>query len=305
MVCGLKIKYFFFLRKIAERQRKMDHSVDPPPLSITIPKLVDQQVSCKPWEFIRHPTDVLLLTVADDEFLNCFFYFHNAFRSYKYGLGYVYFGEIDDGPGSIKVSLIRCCSGSSSPGASHNVAKNAIQCLRPKAVFSVGFCSGLRKDKIELGDVVISAKLSTYSDKKIIDDQEQWCGHTLQVSRNIGDLIRSAADGWKAPLNDPEAREVKVHRDAEVLTGPELANSPKTSEELRKEFPGAVAIEAEGQGNSPKSLKNCFSRNVEGNRFHSTARDEPGGNRSLRIKISAQHKTPNKPMTRIIKMKFY
>jgi len=34
---------------------------------------------------------------------------------------------------------------------------------RPKAVISVGTCSGLNPEKTKLGDVVISAKLTTYA----------------------------------------------------------------------------------------------------------------------------------------------
>ena len=194
------------------------------------------------------PTDVLLLTVEDNEFLACYFYLDNAYRSNTKSLGRVYFGKIGDGLDKVKISLIRC-----NRGASHNVVRNAVNCLQPKAVFSVGFCGGIKRGKAKLGDVVISGKLSTYGDQKIINDREQWCGNTVNVSRYIGDLIKYAADGWKAPLNDPEALEIQVHCDAEIVTGPELVKCPKKSEELLKMFPGATAIEHEGQGH--KSLK--------------------------------------------------
>ena len=69
----------------------------------------------------------------------------------------------------------------------------------------------------------------------------------MNVSKNIGDLIKYAADGWKAPLNDPEALEIQVHCDAEIVTGPELVKCPKKSEELLKMFRGATAMELEGQ----------------------------------------------------------
>ena len=220
----------------------------PPQLSITIPKLKDLQVTCKPWECAQLPTDVLWLTVTDDEFLACFFYLGNAFKSYKKELGYVHFGEVGDGEKKVKVSLIRCSRGSTQVGGAQNVVQNAVKILKPKAVFSVGFCGGLRKEKAKLGDVVISSKLSTYDEKKIIGDEQQWCGNTINVSRHIGDLMRTAADGWRAPLLDPEALKVEVHRDGEILSGPELANCPRESEKLVKQFPGAIAIEAEGQG---------------------------------------------------------
>ena len=243
---------FFFHAKISETEQKTNLVGNPPPLSITIPKLEDLQVPSKPWDRAQLPTDVLLLTVADVEFLACFSYLDNVFRCSNKELGHVYFGEIGDGQKKVKVSLIRCSRGSTQVGAAQNVVRTAIEILKPKAVFSVGYCGGLRKEKTKLGDVVISSKLSTYGENKIIDDRQQWCGNTINVSRNIGDLIRTAADGWRAPLLDPEALKVEVHRDVEILSGPELANSPRECEELLKRFPGASAIEEEGQGNGHK-----------------------------------------------------
>ena len=251
-----------FHAKLSETEQITNLLGDPPQLSITIPNLKDLQVTKKPWECAQLPTDVLWLTVADAEFLACFFYLGNVFKCYKEGLGYVYFGEVNDGKEKVKISLIRCCRGSTLVGGSQNVVRNAIEILKPKAVFSVGYCGGLSKEKTKLGDVVISSKLSTYAEKKIISDRQQWCGNTINVSKNIGDLMRTAADGWRAPLLDPEALEVEVHRDVEILSGPELENSPRESEELLKKFPGAIAIEAEGQGNSHKLWKFIYYLNI-------------------------------------------
>ena len=70
-----------------------------------------------------------------------------------------------------------------------------IDVLKPKAVFSVGCCAGFQKANTNLGDVVISAKLSTTGDKKIVCDEQQSDSRRLDVSTNIGNLIKSAADG--------------------------------------------------------------------------------------------------------------
>ena len=221
---------------------------DLPELSVAVPELKDLQVPNKSREDIQLPADVLLLTVDDEEFLSCYSYLNNGFRNPIIGLGMVYFGQIGDGVRKVKTCLVRCGRGSTQASGSHNVARTAIEILKPKVVFGVGCCGGLKKEKTKVGDVVISAKLTTYADKKTINDRPQWRGNTLNVSKNIGDQIKYAADGWKPPLKDPESREVKVHRDAEVLTGPELENCPKESEELLKQFPEATAIEPEGQG---------------------------------------------------------
>ena len=104
--------------------------------------------------------------------------------------------------------------------------------LKPKAVFSVGCCAGLQKEQAQLGDVVISATLLTCGDKKTVNDKPQWDGRRLDVSPKIGRLIKSAADGWRPPLKDPEALDVKVHCNAEILFGAELVNCPNECEQL-------------------------------------------------------------------------
>ena len=193
--------------------------------------------------------EVLLLVVEDDELLSSYSFLKDTFMSYITELGLVYFGVTGDGQNKVKISLVRCSKGSIHVNAAQNVARTAIKTLKPKAVFSVGCCAGLNKTKAKLGDVVISAKLSTFGDKMVVHDQRQWDGRTLDVSRKFGSLIKSAADGWKAPLKNPDdGRNVKVHRDAEILTGVEVVNSFEECKRLRRQFPEAIAIEQEGQG---------------------------------------------------------
>ena len=192
--------------------------------------------------------EVLLLVVEDDELLSSYSFLKDTFMSYITELGLVYFGVTGDGQNKVKISLVRCSKGSIHVNAAQNVARTAIKTLKPKAVFSVGCCAGLNRTEAKLGDVVISAKLSTFGDKMVVHDQRQWDGRTLDVSRKFGSLIKSAADGWKAPLKNPDARNVIVHCDAEILTGVEVVNSPKECKQLRRQFPQAIAIEQEGQG---------------------------------------------------------
>ena len=63
-----------------------------------------------------------------------------------------------------------------------------IDVLKPKAVFSVGCCAGFQKANTNLGDVVISAKLSTTGDKKIVCDEQQSDSRRLDV-RILGTLL--------------------------------------------------------------------------------------------------------------------
>ena len=88
----------------------------------------------------------------------------------------------------------------------------------------------------------------TAGDKKIVCDEQQSDSRRLDVSTNIGNLIKSAADGWRAPLCDKEAPNPAVHRDGEILTGVNAEYSPKKCEELLREYPGALALDLGGQG---------------------------------------------------------
>ena len=221
----------------------------PPELSVTIPELSDLPQAIAPWKRVKIPTDVLLVTAKDCEFLSCFAFLRNALKSHKHGLGIVYFGDMGDVHDKVNVSLLRCSEGAAGPGAALSKVKTAIPILQPKALFCVGFCAGLSYEKVKLGDVVISAKLTTYAHKKVLDDREYHRGVVTPVSRDFADLINHAADGWKPPLENPEVnRKIDVHRDGEFLSGPELVNSGLRRGELLERYPEAIGLEMEGEG---------------------------------------------------------
>ena len=148
-----------------------------------------------------------------------------------------FFGEIGDCQEKVKISLVRSFP---EVNALQSSVGTAIDVLKPKAVFSVGCCAGFQKANTKLGDVVISAKLSTTGDKK------------------IGNLIKSAADGWRAPLCDKEAPNPAVHRDGEILTGVYAENCPKKCEELLGECRGVLALDLGGQGWNLKTIDLSF-----------------------------------------------
>ena len=208
-----------------------DASSAPPPLSLKLSKLSDLPKKCKRWSDVQLPVDILLLTVEDCEFLACLAHMKNSFKSYHIDLGFVYFGKtVDDEDEPLKIALMKCTEGDDDPGGSQTAVKNAVMQLRPRAIYSVGCCSGLNKDKTQLGDVVVSSKLTT---------------KTLRtpVGRGIGNLVKHAAHGWKPPIESPEPRKVNVHC-GEILSG----TDQKTAEQVQEMHPNAVAIEMEGKG---------------------------------------------------------
>ena len=244
----LKIVAIVFFWNIVGTVETKNSYGDPPQISIAIPWLRDISPPSKSWESVELLTDVLLLTVTDEEFLSCLAFLYDVSKCYIKELGHVYFGEIGDGPRKVTISLVKSSRGSTQVSAALNVVRTAVDVFKPKVVFFVGCCAGLRREQTQLGDVVISGKLSTCGDKNNVNDKPQWDGRRLDVSAKIWCLIKSAADGWRPPLKDPEARDVKVHRNAEILSGVELVNSPNECEQLLDQFPEAIAIELEGQG---------------------------------------------------------
>ena len=205
--------------------------LSPPELSVKLPELSDLPTISNLWETVELPVDILLLTVEDCEFLSCFAYLKEPFNSYHYNsTGYVYFGCMGDDQGKkMKIALMRCSKGPDVPGGSLSVSKDAILLLRPKAIFSVGACSGLNSKKVKLGDVVVSAKLIT-------------AAHKTPPSRDIGNLIKHVADGWKAPLQNADEYNAKVHCDGVVLSISEA------NRDMIRKHPEAIAVEMEGGG---------------------------------------------------------
>jgi nucleoside phosphorylase len=61
-------------------------------------------------------------------------------------------------------------------------------------------------------------------------------------------LILHAADGWEPPLKDQSSLKVEVHRDAVMLSGPELVDNRERREELAEYFRDALGLEMEGAG---------------------------------------------------------
>ena len=135
-----------------------DSDAGPPQLAVNLPSRKDVATTSKQPDL---PVDVLLLTVKDCEFLSCYNELKDPYKYYYKELGFVYFNNVQSHEEKVKVALLRCNEGSIGPSSSLISVKNAALILQPKAVISVGVCSGLNPDKTKLGDVVVSAKLTT------------------------------------------------------------------------------------------------------------------------------------------------
>ena len=225
-----------------------NHIGDPPQLNKVLLSLVDIKAITRPSKDADLPVDVLLQTVTNCEFLACYSELKNPYKCWFDGLGYVYFSDVGESQEELKVALLRCYRNGIGPGGSLVSVKTAASMLRPKAVISVGTCSGLDPAKSKLGDVVVSAKLATHASKVVTSNQEQSTGMRSYVSKRFLDFIKNCADGWQAPLKNPEAREIKVLSNAEFLSGPEQVHAGWRRDQLAEINPQAMAIENEGEG---------------------------------------------------------
>ncbi|XP_044169030.1 uncharacterized protein LOC114949727 isoform X4 [Acropora millepora] len=208
----------------------------PPQLSFKLKKTGDVPKSIETWSDDHLPIDILLLTAESCDFLSCFSFLDQPFKSYKFGIDYVYFGYIGDARDQekLKVALVICSKGAAAPGGSLTVVQNAVKVLGPKAVFSVGTCISLGLEKARIGDVVISSRLITTEKFK------------TPASRRLGSLALDAPNGWKAPLNHPDGWEIKVHCNGDILS--QSLREKCQIVNICERYPEAIAIETEGEG---------------------------------------------------------
>ena len=217
----------------------IDPASNPPAVTLPLLNTEDLPKTGVPWDDGRLPIDILLLTVEDCEFLGCLSCLNSSFcRSYYKELGYVYFGELGRGGMKIKIAVMKCYRGSIIAGGSVVSVSPAVRVLRPKAVFLVGICHSLKSSEVKLGDVAISEMLITCA------PSSDEVGGKVPLKSLLLKLIPNAGDGWNAPLTDPKALKVKIHR-GDFLSVPGVIDNNET---LIKRFPQAIAMELEGQG---------------------------------------------------------
>ena len=232
------------------KSKNSDASEDPAQPTVKLPRMSDIQVPTKRRNHARLPVDILLLTVKDCEFLACYMHLNNPFRCWFHGVGFVYFEDENEGQEEkVAVALLRCHEGSSGPGGSIVTTKNAVSVLMPKAVILVGTCGSLCPEETKLGDVVISAKLTTYGLKVMTSDKELHNNIRTFASKRFLDLIKDSPLGWEAPLENLEDREVKIHSSGELLSVPEVIRTESRRKQLAETFPLAVAVDTEAEGN--------------------------------------------------------
>ena len=239
---SLALSILYFTETESERS-----SSGPPEVNIDLPRKQTLPEKSTHLDERRLPIDILLLTVEDCEFLSCLSYLNPGFgRNFLRDLGFLYLGEMGEDEMELNIAVMNCCRGSASPGGSVVTVLNAVKVLRPKAVFCVGSCSGLGY-KANLGDVVVSETLITFGPCKVKEGGIEERGVRVLLKSGLSKVTRRAGDGWKPPLKDLKALEVKIHHGT-FVSGPEVINNRELCKAIIERFPEAVALEGEGEG---------------------------------------------------------
>ena len=224
-----------------------DRVATPPELNFSLKtqrEFGNNDVDCSSGDKIQSqliPTEILIITANDHESYACCSYMKPIRRCYceelRRCVDFGQFGNEDDQ--NVKVALMKCELRSNEGLLT---VKNAAEILKPKVVLFIGTCTSKNPKKAKLGDVVASAKLGTYDRKVKPDGTVDYCG--AKVSETMARLILGAADGWKPPLKDPKSLNVKVHRDAVMLSDSDLDDDKDLVDYCRN----ALGLEMESEG---------------------------------------------------------
>lgn len=209
----------------------------------------------KPWPERELPVDVLVVTGESCELLSCLSHLNKGsiYKSYKMAIGHVFFGKIGQQNELMKIAVMECSVGSTDTSLT---VLDAVQELGPKAVFCVGFCGGLDDTKVNLGDVVISKMVRTYTSVSVMEEGTMDRNIGVPVPSYIGGVLKRADDSWIPPLKNPLELDPIRHKDGVFLSGPEEVNNKKRCDELVKHFSDAIAIERQGEGKRCEILGN-------------------------------------------------
>lgn len=229
-------RIFFSFAAVGGEKSEPFKEDKPPQLSIRLIELGDVSNQIEPWKAAYLPIDILLIVESDFGLSSCLSFMYKTFETCNKELGLVFFGHMGNASSEkkLKVALMKCSKAAATPVGSSTMVIKAVKILRPKAVFFVGTCVGLSSEKVSLGDVVIPSRLTAAA------------GCNVLASPRLGDLARDAIDRWIAPLENPDALEVKVHCNGDILK--QSVTMEYTLADLHELYPEAIAVDTESEG---------------------------------------------------------
>ncbi|MEM8638669.1 MAG: hypothetical protein AAGG51_07650 [Cyanobacteria bacterium P01_G01_bin.54] len=145
--------------------------------------------------------------------------------------------------GDTRVAMVRSEMGSGGAGGSLLTVKEAIQDLEPAAVIGVGIAFGMKPDRQEIGDILISKQLQDYEPRRESTDtannsQTISRGCRVEASPGLLSKFREGELSWQ----DCELRF------GLLLTGSALVDNREFRDQLLQQWPEAIGGEMEGSG---------------------------------------------------------
>jgi nucleoside phosphorylase len=140
----------------------------------------------------------------------------------------------------LTVRLVQCQMGSGGVGSSLQTVSKAIEALEPRAIVMVGIAMGVDKNRQDIGDVLISRKLTLYEQRRM-GEKEMLRGDRASAPG----LLTSR---FEAAISVAPADQTFKVRPGLILTGEKLIDEPGFRAEVLAWEPEAVGVEMEGAG---------------------------------------------------------
>jgi nucleoside phosphorylase len=139
-----------------------------------------------------------------------------------------------------KIYHVRSSAGSSGSSGSELTAYDAFSAISPDFTIAVGICFGLKQGVQQLGDVLVSEKVTDYEMVRQGDEEIRERGTKVPAAS----MLLSASRALRAQYNEG----VPNVFHGEILSGMKLIDSTKFRTELALRFPDAIGGEMEATG---------------------------------------------------------
>jgi formylglycine-generating enzyme required for sulfatase activity/nucleoside phosphorylase len=241
--------------KLAQLKNDQSHllpnspSVNPVPAAPSFTATGDTMaITFKPMGEIHHPNRILLVAVTEVEVWSILRQFSSETTPCEYCQGdrsYFYLGISDLGD----IFLAQSEMGTATPGGAITTICRAIDHLKPDLVIMCGIAFGLRPDKQEIGQILVSHQIEYYDSQKIPPKGKPYQrGDKVTASEHLLNRFRARKHTWNG---------AKVHFGL-MLSGDKLINNVDFRDWLLSIEPEAIGGDMEGAG----LYTACRDRNV-------------------------------------------
>ena len=101
----------------------------------------------------------------------------------------------------------------------------------------------------KLGDVVVCSKIITYAFIKQKGTEIEDRNVKVPLNSRLAKFVNYIGGGWKPLVQNSTGLKVESRGGGVFLSGPEVIDDKDRCAALIKQFPEAIAIEMEGEGN--------------------------------------------------------